>query len=111
MYWYKIVDKDSKGNYKMLFHGIKGSKIIPVGEWVKSERKIVRDGSVGTQYTSGWHVMMNFDECQNYLSRFTSIKGHGRTIVEIDVRGKIWPKEHSPSNIHLCEWIKIIGEA
>lgn len=111
MYWYKIVDKDSKDNYKTLFHGIRGSKIIPVDKWVRSERKIVRDGSVGTQYTSGWHIMMNFDECQNYLSRFTSIKGHERTIVEIDVRGKIWPKEHSPSNVHLCEEIMIIGEA
>lgn len=55
---------DKKGNFKTLFHGevipsstespvcdlavlnnnIDGSRIIPVGEWVKSEQKMVRDG-------------------------------------------------------------------
>ena len=110
MYWYKIVDKDMRGNFKMLFHGIKGSKIIPVGEWVKSERKAVRDGSVGTVYISGWHIMMNLDEAQEYLSKFTRVCGDKRIIVEVDVRGKIWSKEHSPSNVYLCEEIKIIGE-
>lgn len=107
MYWYKIVDKDSKGNYKALFHGVGGSRFLPVGEWLESEQKTVRDGSSGTQYLSGWHIMMNLDECQEYLKRFTV---SGRVIVEVDVKGRIWPKEHSPSNVHLCKWIKIIGE-
>ena len=110
MYWYKIVDKDMRGNFKMLFHGIDCTKIIPVGEWVRSEQKLVRDGSVGTQYTSGWHIMMNLDEAREYISKFTRVCGDKRIIVEVDVRGKIWPKEHSPSNVYLCEWIKIIGE-
>jgi len=107
MYWYKIVDKDPKGNFKALFHGVGGSRDLPVGEWVRSEQKMVRDGSVGTQYLSGWHIMMNLDECQEYLSRFTV---GTRVIVMVDVKGKIWPKSHSPSNVHLCEWIRIIGE-
>jgi hypothetical protein len=110
MYWYKIVDKDMRGNFKTLFHGINRTKIIPAGEWVRSEQKTVRDGSVGTQYLSGWHIMMNLDEAQEYLTRFTRVCGDKRIIVEIDVRGKIWAKEHSPSNVHLCEYIKIIGE-
>jgi len=108
MHWFKIVDKDKKGNYKALFHGIDGSRIIPVGEWVKSEQKMVRDGSTGTKYKSGWHIMKDHDECQNYLSMFTADKP--RVIVEVEVKGKSWPKEHSPSNIWLCEYIKIIGE-
>ena len=110
MYWYKIVDKDSKGRFRTLFHGVDGNRQMPRGWWIRSERKIVRDGSKGTQYTSGWHIMMNFDECQNYLSKFTDIKGFERTIVEVDVKGKIWPKEHSRSNVHLSEYIKVIGE-
>ena len=110
MYWYKIVDKDRHGNFKMLFHGIKGSRIIPIDEWIKSEQKTVRDGSVGTQYTSGWHIMMNRDEAVEYMARFTSNSSLERVIVEVDVRGKIWAKEHSPSNVHLCEEIMIIGE-
>jgi len=108
MYWYKIVDKDRHGNFKTLFHGIDGSKIIPVGEWVRSEQKMVRDGSVGTKYFSGWHIMMNLGEAQEYLSKFTA--NLERVLVEIDVKGEIWSKEHSPSNVHLCEYIKIIKE-
>jgi len=110
MYWYKIVDKDRHGNFKMLFHGIKGSRIIPIGEWIRSEQKMVRDGSTGTQYTSGWHIMMNLYEAIEYMARFTSNSSLERVIVKVDVKGKIWAKEHSPSNVHLCEWIKIIGE-
>jgi hypothetical protein len=108
MYWYKIVDKDNSGRYKTLFHGIDGSKVIPVDEWVRSDQKGVRDGTGGTLYVSGWHVMMNLCECREYLSRFTANKD--RVIVEIDVRGFIWSKDHSPSNVHLCDEIKIIAE-
>ena len=108
MYWYKIVDKDRKDNFKALFHGVGGTRIIPIGEWVKSEQKLVRDGSVGTQYISGWHIMMNLNEAEEYLSRFTA--NIDRVLVEVDVKGKIWAKEHSPSNVFLCEWVKIIGE-
>ena len=107
MYWYKIVDKDPQGNFKALFHGVDGSRVLPVGKWLKSKQGYVTDGSKGTPYLSGWHIMMNLDECQEYLSRFTV---PGRVIVEVDVKGKIWAKEHSPSNVHLCEEIMIIGE-
>ena len=109
MYWYKIVDKDSNDNFKMLFHGIGGTRIIPVNTWIRSEQKTVRDGSTGTQYLSGWHIMMNLDEAQEYLSKFTDKKSN-RVIVEIDVAGQIWAKEHSSSNVHLCEYVKIIRE-
>ena len=108
MYWYKIVDKDKEGNYKALFHGIDGSRIIPVNKWVKSEQRIVSDGSTGTKYKSGWHIMIDYDECQEYLSKFTA--DIERVIVKVEVKGKIWAKEHSPSNVWLCEYIKIIEE-
>jgi len=107
MHWYKIVDKDKKGNFKALFHGIEGSRIIPVGEWVKSEQKLVSDGSSGTKYKSGWHIMIDYDECSEYLSKFTA--DIERVIVKVKIRGKVWAKEHSPSNVWLCEYIKIIG--
>jgi len=108
VYWYKIVDRDSNGAFKALFHGINGSRVIPEGQWVKSEQKLVRDGSVGTQYISGWHVMMNLDECMEYLSKFTA-KNVDRVIAKVDVKGNIWPKSHSNSNVHLCEYIKVMG--
>lgn len=108
MSFYKIVEKDTKGNFKALFHGVSGSKVIPVGEYVDSERKMVRDGSNGTWYTSGWHVMIDLDECKQYLSKFKA--DLDRVIVEVEVLGRVWSKEHSPSNVYLCESIKIIGE-
>lgn len=75
---------------------------------MKSEQKMVRDGSTGTKYKSGWHIMMNHDECQEYLSKFTA--DVERIIVMVKIKGKIWAKEHSPNNVWLCEYIKIIGE-
>lgn len=108
MYWYKIVDKDNYGRFRTLFHGIDGTRLIPAGQWLKSDQKEVRDGSTGTQYKSGWHVMMNLDEAREYLSKFKA--NIERVLVRVDVRGKIWAKRHSPSNVHLCEEIKIIGE-
>jgi len=108
MYWYKIVEKDKSNNFRMLFHGINGSRIIPIGEWVKSDQKLVRDGSTGTQYKSGWHVMMDLDECREYLSKFTA--DLNRVVVKVEISGELWPKSHSPSNVHLCQFIKIIEE-
>ena len=70
----------------------------------------MHDGSGGTKYTSGWHVMMDLDECRRYLSKFTDTKKE-RVIVEVLVGEKVWPKEHSPSNVYLCEEIFILREA
>jgi len=53
--------------------------------------------------------MMNIDEAQEYISKFTTTNLN-RIFVKVDIKGKIWPKEHSPSNVHLCDEIKIIGE-
>jgi hypothetical protein len=108
MYCYKIVDKDAKGNYKTLFHGVDGSRVMPVGSWVRSEQKTVRDGSSGTEYTSGWHVLLSLTECKRYLSKFK--KSDEKVIVKVNVKGSIWPKEHSPSNVYLCEYIMIVDE-
>jgi len=51
---------------------------------------------------------MDHDECQEYLSKFTA--DIERVIVIVKVKGEIWSKEHSPSNVWLCEYIKIIEE-
>jgi len=108
-YFYKIVEKDKAGNFRMLFHGLNRSRILPVGEWIKSERKLVSDCTNGTKYWSGWHVMKNWKDCVKYMEKFTSNK-RKITIVECIVKGEMWDKEHSPSDVKLCEYIKILGE-
>jgi len=39
MYWYKIIEKDDKGNLKTLFHGNNGSRIIKTNKWIKANIK------------------------------------------------------------------------
>lgn len=108
MKWYKIVEKDSDGNYRTLFHGINRSRKLPVGKWIKSDQKIVSDGSSGTKYISGWHVMDDHDACKKYLERFTAARE--LVIVECKIKGDYWEKSHSRDEVYLSEYIKIIGE-
>jgi hypothetical protein len=105
---YRIVEKTDKG-YKTLFHGIKGSRILPVGKWLRSEQKMVRDGSKGKYYKAGFHLIEDLEECRKFMKmRFSAPRE--LVIVECRVKGKCWPKEHSPHNIMLYEYMKIIGE-
>jgi hypothetical protein len=105
---YRIVEKTDKG-YKTLFHGINRSRLLAVGKWLRSEQKTVKDGSKGKLYKSGWHLIEDLEECRKFMeSRFTAPRE--LVIVECEVKGEIWDKEHSPHNIILCEWMKIIGE-
>ena len=108
MLWYKIVERDKSYNYRTLFHGVDGSRRLPVGKWMRSQQKEVSDGYRGTKYKSGWHIMMDLDDCKKYLSKFTA--NLDRVIVMVDVKGKIWPKKHSLSDVYLCEYIKVIRE-
>ena len=105
---YRLVEKTDKG-YKTLFHGINKSRFLPVGEWIRSEQKQVKDGTKGKYYESGWHVMENLEECQKFMSsRFKAPRE--LVVVECLIKGKTWPKAHSPYNITLCEWMKIERE-
>lgn len=105
MIYYKIVDKIN-GEYKVLFHGLNGSKKIKTNEWLQAELKTVTDGDPkrSTSYLSGWHIMESYEEAEKYLSRFTNIEN--KVIVECEAKN-IWKKEHSPHNVYLAEFIKI----
>jgi hypothetical protein len=105
---YRIVEKTDKG-YKTLFHGVKGSRFLPVGKWLRSEQKKVRDGSAGKYYKSGFHVLEDLEKCRKFMvNRFKAPRE--LVVVECQIKGKTWPKAHSPYNITLCEYMKIIGE-
>ena len=102
MDYYKIVDIVN-GNIRTLFHGVSGSKTIPIKTWVKAEKKIVSDGPNGTKYISGWHVLKTKKECEEYLKKFTNLKY--KQILRCKVRGEIRPKKHSSSNVFLADEI------
>ena len=108
--YYRIVEVDNKGNYKTLFHSNNGSRILETNKWLKSNQKPVRDGSrkKAKEYISGWHCMPGTRErVEEFVKKYFKAKRKLK-VVEIKVRGKMWPKAHSPHNIILAEEIKIL---
>lgn len=106
-YWYKIFRQDDKGNIKTLFHGVNGSRIIPTGQWIKADVRTVHDGSSGTPYQSGWHVMRSVHECLMYLKNFKDV-ATGKRIAKCSISGTVWPKEHSRADVFLAEWLFVV---
>ena len=104
--FYKIMDYE-QGCCRTLYHGLNGSKTVPMFEWLQAKMKIVSDGTRGTKYLSGWHVFTNEDECKQYLKLFTNVEN--KVIARCKVKGLMWDKEHSRSNVKLVEWIFITG--
>jgi len=103
MTWYKIVD-DHNGILKTLFHGVNRSKTLTLNKWLKAEIKDVRDGSCQKTYKSGFHILKTYEECKEYLKRFTHIDK--KKIVKCKAMN-VWSKTHSRSNVYLAEYIFI----
>jgi len=103
---YRICERKN-GELLTLFHGINGSRKLPKGEWVTAVIKTVRDGSRkrAKAYQSGFHTLADLEETRKFTKRFTA--NRDLVIVECEIGGKIWKKEHSPANILLAEKIKI----
>lgn len=101
---YKIVEV-VEGDIKTLFYGINKSRIMPKNKWIKADVKIGRDGSGNRYYKTGWHTLPSVKEAKDYLKNFKS-RLNILKIVECEIKGDIWKKEHSPSNVFLSEYIK-----
>jgi len=102
MKYYKIFD-EKDGQPRTLFHGIEGSKTLPLDTWIDAVVKDVSDG--GTVYKSGFHVLPNRPETEEYATRFKEKKAVAE--VDVDEGAGTWPKAHSPSNIILVKRIRI----
>lgn len=103
MSWYKIVDlKDGKP--KTLFHGHTSGRFLPFGKWLEAEIKEVSDGSRGTPYMSGFHILPSVSDCLNYLRKFKNMAP--KAIVECDAI-IIWSKRHSRNPVFLAKYINI----
>jgi hypothetical protein len=81
-----------------LFHGVDGSRTLPLSTWVTASQKLVSDG--GQEYVGGFHCMRNFKKLQQYLERF-DLSRREIVIAEVFVDNPIWIK---PTNkdIILC---------
>ena len=70
---YKIVYKyiiNEKPCWRTLFHGINHSTFQPYDEWIKAEKKMVKDGSGGREYLSGIHCFKDPRKLEKYGYRF-----------------------------------------
>lgn len=103
-YWYKIVEKDEKGNLKTLYHGVNNSKTLKFNRWLTAENKIVKDGSGKTRYRSGFHLLSSLEDCLDYLKLFR--KTANKIIVKCKAK-KVRPKEHSKKPVFMADHIII----
>ena len=106
MITFKIMEKTNKpDHFKTLFHGINGTRTVPAGEWLEATIKPVKDGSGGTVYNSGIHVLANYHDAVSYLKNFSNIEN--KVIVTCVAQG-IRLKRHSKHKVVLCDKIFIL---
>jgi len=99
---------DQENSWKTLFHGVDGDRNISCDEWVNSKTSYVRDGSGGTYYLSGWHVLPSYDSALLYMENFKDTTD--KYIVECEVKS-YQKKEHARSPVFLAKSIKLGSEA
>ena len=105
---YRICER--KGDkVQTLFHGVNGSRTIPMNEWLTASVKIVTDGTrdKSTKYMSGFHVFKTKEDCRKFIGRFR--KERDLVMVECEVRGNMWKKAHSPAPVLLVEQMKVLN--
>lgn len=104
--WWKIVEKKN-GKLFSLFHSNEGTRELKVGQWVGSIRKKVSDGTNGTSYMSGWHIIATKAEARRYLKKFTA----DRELLVVPCRARgVSPKHHSRYDVHLAKALFIHKE-
>jgi len=105
---YKIMKYGKNdGWWSTLFHAVDGSKQVKEGVWLNADVKNVRDGSGGTYYYSGIHVLPSLADALKYMENFDNPLD--KTIVLVECK-EYRKKEHARGNVYLCDSIKIVEE-
>ena len=109
---YRIFDskvRNGETYFMSLFHGTKGSRTIPLGEWVDADVMDVKNpGTSKYTFKSGWHVTPSFEEAKGYLTKFSSKQSQNYVLAKVQVGGEIRPKPRSLANVWLAEKMKIV---
>lgn len=105
---YRICERKGE-KIQTLFHGVNGSRTIPMNQWLTASIKPVCDGTrkTSTEYMSGFHVFAHQEDCKKFIGRFR--KERDLVMVECEVKGKMWKKEHSPAPVILAEQMKVLS--
>tara|TARA_R110001592_G_scaffold7823_4_gene43372 strand:- start:8300 stop:8638 length:339 start_codon:yes stop_codon:yes gene_type:complete len=102
----KVSDQDN--SWKTLFHGVDGDRNIQCDRWIWASNEWVRDGSGGTYYESGWHVLPSYAGAMKYMENFSDPTD--KYIVECEVKS-YRKKTHARSEVFLADTIKLGKEA
>jgi len=71
---FKVFESDADGRRpKTLFHGWRGSRILPIDRVLEAERKRVRSGSNAPYYQSGWHLFESLKAVKQWSRRINQI--------------------------------------
>ena len=91
-----------------LFHGINGSRVLPLNEWKTATIKDVSDGSRKTSkiFKSGFHVLPTLEETRLFSKKFRAKRN--LVIVKCEIGENMWPKLHSRANVLLADKIKLL---
>ena len=98
--FYRIVDVDEYGNFKSLFHSVGKTRELPKGEWLIAKKKVVKDGSDGLAYLSGFHVLESLETMKKYAKRFKH-KAHRRIISVVALGVTLKPR--SKDKVYLAD--------
>lgn len=93
-----------QGHPYFLYHGLNGSRRVTIGNWIKAERKLVKDGSASIKYWSGFHLFASIRDVQNWLKLVTHIDS--RCVVQVDIKD-IKPKTCNRNGVILAQQIRI----
>lgn len=79
---YKVFE-DREGAPEFLFHGVGGSKCVPLDAWLDAEVKWAREGS-NPHYWTAFHAYPSIESVVQWRHR--TRRQAGRVVVEIDAK-------------------------
>lgn len=104
--YYRIFDEKHDVPHT-LFHGVNGSRKLPLNEWITAKIKPVREAR-GKIYKSGFHVLKTKAEAVEFLAtRFKNTDHRVISPIFVDESAGIWKKHHSRANVFLVKKILI----
>ncbi len=84
------VFEEHGGRPRFLYHGLRGTRDVPLDRWLKAERKWVSEGS-NPYYWSAFHVFLSQADVAKWKRKAPKVKG--RVCVEVDTG----PVRHKPT--------------
>ena len=102
----KAFMQDGAGRPLFLFHGLHGSRRVPLDRWISARKVWAQDGSSGTTYLTGFHCLPDHQSIDKWAKSLI----HDKLLANVQVRN-VWIKTHSNHGVMLAEEIYLSSEA